>query len=254
MSFYIVFMMVLVGVQAYVYRHICRLFWPERKRLWIVITVLSTAWLVATGAYRRVAFRSVWLDGLLWTTYLYVGFLSVLAVLLPFADLADRWRRRGGQGGHIGVTHDAAEPPAALGRRDLLAQSPVWALTGAVGMTAAGVVTARSGPRLERVEIPMRGLPRSFDGYRILQMSDLHVGPTVHHDYVEAVVRQMQGLPADLVAVTGDLVDGRVPALERDMAPLRELSAPDGVWFVTGNHEYYSGALQWLDWVRDAGW
>jgi predicted MPP superfamily phosphohydrolase len=89
-------------------------------------------------------------------------------------------------------------------------------------------------------------LPKSGSGYVIVQMTDVHIGPTIGRDFLAAVVRETNALAPDLVVITGDLVDGTVDQLRRLVEPLRDLVAKDGVFFVTGNHEYYSGADEWI--------
>src|SRR4029077_10489263 len=82
--------------------------------------------------------------------------------------------------------------------------------------------------------------------YSIVQLTDVHVGPTIGRDFLEAVVREANALSPDMVVITGDLVDGTVEELAHLVEPLRDLVARDGVFFVTGNHEYYSGADAWI--------
>jgi len=96
-------------------------------------------------------------------------------------------------------------------------------------------------------------LPPALDGFRIAQISDIHVGPTIKRPYVEAVVEAVNKLDADLVAITGDLVDGSVPDLAEHVAPLAGLRSREGSFFVTGNHEYYSGAAAWVGELRRLG-
>jgi predicted MPP superfamily phosphohydrolase len=97
------------------------------------------------------------------------------------------------------------------------------------------------------VRIPLRGLPPALEGLRIVQISDIHVGPTIKHGYLEAIVERVNALQPDVIAVTGDLVDGSVAELAAHVAPLARLRARHGVFFVTGNHEYYSGVHGWVD-------
>src|SRR5690606_8202247 len=87
----------------------------------------------------------------------------------------------------------------------------------------------------------------------IAQISDIHVGPTIKRSYLNAIVNKVNQLGADAIAVTGDLVDGSVQHLAMHTEPLARLKASDGVFFVTGNHEYYSGALEWIAEVRRLG-
>jgi len=100
-------------------------------------------------------------------------------------------------------------------------------------------------PRLVEVAVPIRGLPPALDGFSIAQISDLHVGPTIRRGFVARIVDRVNRLDADVIAVTGDLVDGTVAQLRSETAPLAALRARLGVYFVTGNHEYYSGEAEW---------
>ena len=113
------------------------------------------------------------------------------------------------------------------------------------GLTAVGMRSALGSIRIKELEIGLRGLPRELAGFRLVQISDVHVGPLLRKDWVGHVVDQVRALSPDLVAITGDLVDGTVAELREHVAPLRRIEAPRGVWFVTGNHEYYSGVEDW---------
>jgi uncharacterized protein len=120
-----------------------------------------------------------------------------------------------------------------------------WALGLTAFVTLAGLAAARRSPRVVRVDIPVRGLPEELHGFSIAQISDVHVGPTIKGGFVEDIVAQVNALQPDLIAVTGDLVDGSVQELSSHTAPLAGLSAHHGAYFVTGNHEYYSGERAW---------
>jgi uncharacterized protein len=111
--------------------------------------------------------------------------------------------------------------------------------------TGVGFANARRRARVKRVEIPLRNLPPALNGFSIAQISDIHVGRTIKRGYVDAIVDAVNALDADLIAVTGDLVDGTVQDLAPHTAPFARLSARHGVFFVTGNHEYYSGERAW---------
>jgi predicted MPP superfamily phosphohydrolase len=119
--------------------------------------------------------------------------------------------------------------------------------------TLVGFLNARRVARVVDVEIPLRDLPEVFSGFTIAQISDLHVGPTIKRRYVAGVVDRVNALNADLVAVTGDLVDGRVSDLSGDTAPLGRLTARHGAYFVTGNHEYYAGEREWTAELKRLG-
>lgn len=115
-----------------------------------------------------------------------------------------------------------------------------------------GTWTALKGPDLQTAEIPV---PQWNQGksIRITQISDLHVGPIIKRKYVQKVVEKINALQADLVVITGDLGDGAVDDLLADLEPLRSISAPWGVYFVTGNHEYYWNAAAWIQAVKSLG-
>jgi len=111
--------------------------------------------------------------------------------------------------------------------------------------TAVGFASARRRARIVNVDVPIQDLPRALHGFCIAQISDVHVGATIRKEYVEAIVEAVNGLHPDLIAVTGDVVDGPVWELAPHTAPLGRLSARHGAFLVTGNHEYYSGATDW---------
>jgi hypothetical protein len=115
----------------------------------------------------------------------------------------------------------------------------------AVLATLVGLLNARRRARVVNVEIPLANLPASLHGFTIAQISDVHVGPTIKRKYVDAIVDAVNALKADVIAVTGDLVDGTVKDLAAHTAPFARLNARHGAFFVTGNHEYYSGEPAW---------
>ena len=116
-----------------------------------------------------------------------------------------------------------------------------------------GFSNARRVARVVRIDVPIQGLPVALHGFSIAQISDIHVGPTIKRAYLDAIVDVVNGLQVDMIAITGDLVDGSVQELTTHTAPLARLSAVQGTFFVTGNHEYYSGALAWIAEVRRLG-
>jgi predicted MPP superfamily phosphohydrolase len=116
----------------------------------------------------------------------------------------------------------------------------------ALALLLSGVVNARRTARVRDVEVRIDGLPAALHGFTIAQISDIHVGPTIKRPYLQAIVDAVNRLNADAVAVTGDLVDGRVQDLAPHVAPLAALRSRHGTFFVTGNHEYYSGANEWI--------
>jgi predicted MPP superfamily phosphohydrolase len=118
---------------------------------------------------------------------------------------------------------------------------------------AAGTKTAVEGPVVESVEVPLKGLPEEFNGLKIVQISDLHVGPTIDRDYAQRVVELTMARKPDLIVLTGDMIDGYPEELRHHLEPLRQLQATHGVFYCAGNHEYYWGIDQWLQEFRQMG-
>jgi len=132
-------------------------------------------------------------------------------------------------------------------RRTFIARIAATAIAAVVtGATAIAVRSARRPAEVRRVRVRLARLPSAQNGLTIVQITDLHVGPTIGRAVVEDVVARTNALTPDIVAITGDLVDGSVSALRDAVAPLANLRARHGVYFVTGNHEYFSGADAWL--------
>jgi len=126
-------------------------------------------------------------------------------------------------------------------------------VAGSTLASVAGMFEATAGPLIEKIEVKLPSLPKSFDGFKIAQISDVHIGPLIHRDYLENVVEQVLSLNADAIFITGDLVDGTVAQLREQIHPLTRLKAPSGVYFCTGNHEYYSGASDWISHLDSIG-
>lgn len=139
-------------------------------------------------------------------------------------------------------------------RRAFLRNASSLAVVAAsTSLAANGVRSARETAALRYVDIPIQGLDHRLQGFKILQLSDIHVGDTIRREYFQRIVDRCKTVDADLVVITGDLVDGRVKELIDDVAPITQLQSPNGVFFITGNHEYYSGPLEWIDHLRGLG-
>jgi predicted MPP superfamily phosphohydrolase len=220
---------------------------PERRRVaWglvvVNIALLPAAFFAHIGGYLSTG-------PFFWIAYTAAGFTLTLFPLMAVKDLLlapivlfDKIK---------GYDRTGDFDPA---RRAILTGGANLALLAAAGgMTGIGLATARSGPYPKTVDVPFPGLPPAFDGYRIVQISDTHFGPMVRGEYARRIVDIAMGFEPDLVAVTGDFADGAVAELEPLLAPLRELAAPDGVYFITGNHEYYWDLTGWLFAVERLG-
>ncbi|MEC8424977.1 MAG: metallophosphoesterase [Myxococcota bacterium] len=217
---------------------------PPRLRGAVWAGVLLAALLVPPGmALGRADGLGPWADVASLVAYLSFGALSLLLAGLVSID-AIRFVGRGGLAllDRHGV--DAAFDP---GRRETLLTVARVGLVGLTGFVmAVGYREARRLARTVAVDIPIEGLPPALHGLRIVQLSDIHVGPTIRRSYLQAIVDRVNELTPDLVAITGDLIDGSVAVRGPDVAPLADLKARHGTFFCTGNHEYYSGVHEWL--------
>jgi hypothetical protein len=134
-------------------------------------------------------------------------------------------------------------------RADTAAAVPLLGLI----VTGWGFWNARRTAAVVRVDVPISNLPAALQGFTVAQISDIHMGPTIKRRYLERIVARVNSLGPDMVAITGDLVDGSVHELRDQVAPLTNLTSTHGTFFVTGNHEYYSGAHDWIDALRGLG-
>lgn len=246
------------------------------SRMLAALAVLSTvSWLVHRYIWARLVRDPAWPHP--WRIALTLA-LVVLGILVPLAFIATRWLPRMANVPMAWVAYtwmgfafyllllaaasDGTRAIAALlralppdpERRRVLARLAAVAIGAAAGLIGAGgVVNVARGFDLRRVRVPIAKLSKALSGYSIVQISDVHVGPTLGRAFVEAIVRAANAQAADMIVITGDLVDGTVEQLAPLVAPLRELRAKDGVFFVTGNHEYYSGADAWIAHLRTLG-
>lgn len=144
--------------------------------------------------------------------------------------------------------------PEGVSRRQFVARAVGGVAAGvAAGTVGYGTYGVLRGPRVKRVRVPLAKLPRAAHGFRIAVVSDIHLGPVLGRAHTTRIVDTVNRTQPDLIAVVGDLVDGSVHDLGDAAEPLSRLRARHGSYFVTGNHEYFSGARQWIDHVRELG-
>lgn len=184
---------------------------------------------------------------LLWLAFVWMGIGFLLVAVLGIADAGRlaTWvaRKLGG-----------ADAPADPQKRVFLARTLAAGVGGvAAGLTAYGLRSALGPIDVKRLEVRLRGLPQALAGFKLVQISDVHVGPLLRKDWVSNVVGRIAELLPDAVAITGDLVDGSVAELREHVAPLGELRAPRGIYFSSGNHDHYSGIDQWTRHLRTLG-
>jgi uncharacterized protein len=199
--------------------------------LWLAVSLA----LIPAGLMSH-SVRQPWADRLAWVGMFALGAFSSLLVLTFLRDVALLVAAVLGWHSPALVVDSAATVPLV-----------------AAFVTLVGFVNARRVASVVNVDIPIKGLPKELHGFTIAQISDIHVGPTIKRGYLDAIVDKVNHLDADVVAVTGDLVDGSVRHLAPHTAPLARLKARHGAYFVTGNHEYYSNAHEWIAEVQRLG-
>jgi predicted MPP superfamily phosphohydrolase len=190
-------------------------------------------------------------DALSWITYTSLGFFFMLFAIVLFRDLA--WLVMGGATKLLAAFNRAPQPIDESRRQFLIQSMNLGLLAATGGLISYGLFAARREPSILKINVPVDSLPDALVGLRIVQISDFHVGPTIKRDFVERIVSAVNAQNPDLVALTGDLVDGTVDYIQNDIAPLADLKSQHGAYFVTGNHEYYSGVHEWLPRIADLG-
>jgi predicted MPP superfamily phosphohydrolase len=240
LAFVAVALLLLVGMHYYVWARLVRDPQLPAGTARLVTSLLATMALVLPATLILSRTRGA-PRPLVWIAFLWMGVVFLLSVFLGLADAgrAVAW-----------VARKLALPdaPADPARRVLLSRALAVGVGSVVaGLSAVGVRSALSGLRIKDVPVRIPNLPPALAGLRLVQISDVHIGPLLQKEWVEGVVERVRALRPDLVAITGDLVDGTVEELREHVAPLARLAeAPRGVYFTTGNHEYYSGVDDWL--------
>jgi len=226
----------LLALHGYVFlRLIPALGWPVAGTTVAGVLLIVSCLSIPLSMMTR-GMRSPWSQRLAWLGFTLMGALSSLVILTLLRDvvlLAAGW---------------LVSDPIMFGR---ISAEAVLALTCVA--TLLGLFNARRGAAVVEVEIRVENLPPQLEGFSIAQITDVHVGETIRRDYVNAIVQTVNGLQPDVIAITGDLVDGSVQQLGPHVAPLGGLQARHGTFFVTGNHEYYSGAHAWVQELRRIG-
>jgi predicted MPP superfamily phosphohydrolase len=236
----VVALLVLAGLSCLVHRYLwARLVrdsgWPGPWETVLTVAIIVFAALIPVAVVAtRAAPRAVG-GPVAWVAYSWMGVLLYLFLLTVVSD-AGR-----------GVAALFGALPSDPARRLFLSRAVAAGVGAVSGLVAiGGALNVARGFAIRLVRVPLAKLPKSASGYSIVQITDVHVGPTIGRDFVEEVVRQTNALQPDMIVITGDLVDGSVEELRELVEPLRDLRAKDGVYFVTGNHEYYSGADAWI--------
>lgn len=222
--------------------------WRESSALWrsvIVAFWVMFVWGVAAmfGGRLSGGEAPLWL---VWPGYIWLGATFILLALFVLWDLGFAISK---------LAMGAMERPLDESRRAFLldaSRATITAITASV--VGYGTRVALAAPEVEEVDVPIDGLPEALNGYRIVQVSDIHVGPTIKGEFARDLVNRVNELEPDMIAVTGDMVDGSVAMLSKYTREFAAFDAPDGVFFCTGNHEYYSGAEEWVRELRSYDW
>lgn len=235
-----------------------RWFWKTRPgrytRIAVAVGIVVMMWLpIMSIILRRYDAGGFGVVMLAWVGYLGAGFLSFLFTILLLRDaglvalkLFNRLRREVNTSPSTGDTDDSRRRFLAYGMNGGVS-------TVAMLFTGYGLAEARDIPDVKEVDVPFQNLPSQLEGFRIVQITDIHVSPMVKRPYVAGIVDKVNRLDADIVALTGDLVDGSVRRLSGDVEPLAATRSRYGNFFVTGNHEYYSGAPAWIGKMQRLG-
>ena len=202
------------------------------------LLLAASVLIMPMAAASRTIKRQPLSDRLAWAGSLAMGFFSSLLMLTIMRDIV------------LGLASWTASDAAYA---SIAVRSAIAVPVLAVLATLVGLFNARRRARIKNVDVPIAGLPAGLHGFIIAQITDIHVGPTIKRGYLDAIVDAVNGIGADMIAVTGDLVDGTVHDLSPHTQPLSRLKARHGAFFVTGNHEYYSGEVAWSAEVRRLG-
>ncbi len=253
MSFLVMVIVVLSLMYGYIGWRIivpAALGFPLNLILWLVLAI-SFFLLFAPFIMRAGGIEGIWVDIIAWAAYLTFGFFTLLFAFLVAKDVIFLLIAAVQKSSLIvreffASTASAVEKVDPDRRRVLINSINVGILFATGGLTGYGMFQALKKPAVVNVDIPIKNLHPDLDGLTLVQISDVHVGPTIKRGFVQEVVDTVNGLKPDIIALTGDLVDGSVRQLRNDVAPLSDLKAPLGYYFITGNHEYYSGVRQWV--------
>lgn len=235
--FFAVMTLVVGGVHYYLYARLARAPGLEAwQRIGAVVFGAGAILMPAGMILSRVLSRP--LSTVLATvTFSWMG----LVVLLFFLTLGSEVFRGGAA--LLELTRVVPDDPE---RRAFMARAMSGAIgVAAVGLGGYGAARARS-PIVKELSVSLRRFPSALDGLKIVQLTDVHIGPLIDGAWLRDVVARVNELSPDVIAITGDLVDGSVAELRDHVAPLADLKAKHGVYFVTGNHEYYSGVDEWI--------
>ncbi|SEN00755.1 metallophosphoesterase [Nonomuraea pusilla] len=272
----LLFFLAVLAAHYYLWRRLVRSTTGPGRLRTALTYVLAGLLLLVVATF--LGMRLGWGEWLAWPGYLWVALMFYLVVILAVLEVpravasallsrSERASRRRSApeprpvavpvgGPPAGAEEPVESVPAPMSRRLFLGRTTAAvAGAGALGTVGYGVSSALGDPVIERVAVRLPRLDARLGGLRFAVVSDIHLGPLTGRGHTERIVRMINGLEADVVAIVGDLVDGSVARLGALARPLKDLESRYGAYFVTGNHEYYTqnGPGEWIEELGELG-
>ena len=259
-----VFLAIVIGILSTMYGYVgwriiipAGFVYPWNLILWLLIAALLILPFLPL-VLRFYKIEKSWLDLLSWIGYIGLGFFFLTFILLLLRDLGWLIVIAGGKT-YVLISSIFSHLPGRIAGADPISRTLILnylnlgIVSLSAGLTVYGLFSARRRPRMVEISIPIPDLPDDLASLRIVQITDIHVGPTIKKNFVQAIVDSVNALDPDIIAFTGDLADGTVAHLRNDVEPLNDLKAHYAKYFITGNHEYYSGVKSWLEEISQLG-
>ncbi|MEN9797294.1 MAG: hypothetical protein RL653_990 [Pseudomonadota bacterium] len=248
-------------LHAFIYRRLVADFTENRWIRRAAIALFASISVAAlAGRFLSIWFTSITSRHATVALFMWSGLALYVAFALAAVEPVRRWwlKRQAARAVPAPSPEAPASPspaPAQLSRRDAVTSLlSGGALAAGGGVAALGTYRAFDKPEVTEIPIRLPKLPRALDGFTFVHLSDIHVGSLIQEQFLRVLVEVARAQKPDAVAITGDLVDGSVSVLGKYVRELNGLEARHGTWFVTGNHDYYSGADAWCRALEGFGW
>jgi predicted MPP superfamily phosphohydrolase len=232
--FIIVFTSVLALVNFYVYRRFFRRLSPVIRKIGALLMLVIMAGEILFALDRMYDFipESI-------AVYLLLGvFIGTTFMLFVIAVIYD-----------LVISVSQKVPFDQERRRVIKVAFDTTVLVAAAYYLGRGVSEGTKFPEVKDVIVRIKDFP--FNGFTIVQLTDVHIGRTIKRNFLKEIVAQTNAMCPDMVVITGDLFDLPPEKIMDDLQPLKTLQAP--TYFVTGNHEYYVGVESVFEAVDSLG-